>query len=239
MLNILVVEDNQVERKNLIRMLKCLNKNLNIFQATTGEDAIKIVNEERISLFFLDIELPDFSGLKIAEKIRSMPQYELTYIVFITTHVYYQLEAFKKYHCYDFIEKPYKQEQVSKIFDRLIRGVIQNSNTNQAIRFEIKSCILKVFIRDILFIESQGKKCMVYTKSDQYTIPNMTMKQVLEKVAAYQFMQTHKSYIINLENIYRIEKHEKNAWPVYFKEYPLVAYISHKYRDIFLEQYLG
>ena len=231
MLNILVVEDHQVERNNLVRMLKGLNKDINIFEAATGEEAIKILKQEPIGLFFLDIELPDMSGLKIAETIRSIIQYELTYIVFITTHVYYQLEAFKNYHCYDFIEKPYKHEEVLKISDRLIRGIKQNESQNEAVRFKTKNCILKILIKEILFIESQGKNCIIHTRNNQYTIPNISMKTVLKKTAGTNFMQTHKSYIINLENIHLVEKHEKNAWIVYFKDYHLPAYISNHYKE--------
>ncbi|SNS83118.1 two component transcriptional regulator, LytTR family [Anaerovirgula multivorans] len=233
MLNILVVEDNQVERKNLVRLLKNVNNDVRIYEADTGEEAIKILKEEVIGLFFLDIELPDTTGLKIAEKIRAIPQYELTYMVFITTHVYYQLEAFKQYHCYDFIEKPYKKEDVVEISDRLIRGITKDTNKEKVVGFEIKNCILKIALKDILFIESQGRNCIVYTKNSQYTIPNMSMKKALEKIEAPHFMQTHKSYIINLENVHLIEKNEKNSWIVHFKDYTSLAYISDKYKREF------
>jgi len=231
MLNILVVEDHRVQRNNLMRMLKSLNKDIKIFEAATGEEAIKILKQETIELFFLDIELPDMSGLKIAETIRSTPKYELAYIVFITTHVHYQLEAFKNYHCYDFIEKPYEHEEVFKISDRLIRGIKHNESQNEAVRFKTKNCILKLYIKEILFIESQGKNCIIHTRNNQYTIPNISLKTVLEKTATTNFMQTHKSYIINLENIDLIEKREKNSWIVYFNDYHSPAYISNHYKE--------
>lgn len=237
MLNILVVEDDRVERNNLTRILRRLNKDIKIFEASTGEQAIKILKQETIGLFFLDIELPDMSGLKIAETIRSIHQYELTYIVFITTHAHYQLKAFKQYHCYDFIEKPYKQEEILEISDRLIRGIKNNYSSNQAVRFKTKSCILKIFIKDILFIESQGKNCMIHTRNHPHTISNISMKKALEKISSSDFVQTHKSYIVNIENIFQIEKHEKNSWIVYFKDYDLPAYISNNYKDNFLNRF--
>ncbi|SNT06876.1 two component transcriptional regulator, LytTR family [Anaerovirgula multivorans] len=236
MLNILVVEDNQVERNNLVRMLRRLKTGIKIFEAATGEQAIKILRQEMIGLFFLDIELPDISGLKIAATIRSMPQYELTYIVFITTHVYYQLEAFKKYHCYDFIEKPYKKEDVAKISERLIKGITKEWDKEQVVRFQIRNCILKIFLKDILFIESQGRNCVIHTKNNQYIIPNISMQKLLERIGASNFMRTHKSYIVNLKNIHLIEKHEKNSWIVHFENYSLVAYISDKYKKDFFNK---
>ncbi len=238
MLNILVVEDDPVERRNLVRMLKDLNKDIKIFEATAGEEAIKILKRETIELFFLDIELPDISGLKIAEIIRTIPKYELTYIVFITTHIHYQLEAFKNYHCYDFIEKPYKKEELFKISDRLIRGIKNTDLKNEAIRFKTKNCILKIFIKDIFYIESQGKRCVIHTKNNQHTISNISMKKILEKTADYNFIQTHKSYIVNIENIYQIEKHEKNSWAVYFKDYQFQAYVSNNYKEKISKQIL-
>ncbi|AKL95837.1 two component transcriptional regulator, LytTR family [Clostridium aceticum] len=238
-MNILVVEDNHVERNNLVRILESLNKDIKVFEVATGGQAIKTLEQEIIQLFFLDIELSDMSGLKVAEKIRSIPQYELTYIVFITTHVYYQLEAFKKYHCYDFIEKPYTQEDILKISQRLIKGVIKESIKEQVIRFEVKNCILKIFLKDIFFIEAQGKNCMVYTKNNQYTIPNTSMKGILEKVSSSSFMQTHKSYIVNIANIFLVERYGKNAWTVYFKEYAVNAYVSNKYKREFLNKFFS
>ncbi|AOT70920.1 LytR/AlgR family response regulator transcription factor [Geosporobacter ferrireducens] len=237
MLNILVVEDDQIERKNFVEILKHLNGDMKVFEASTGTQAVRIMEQEEIGLFFLDIELPDCSGLKVAEKIRSIRQYELTYIVFITTHVYYQLEAFKKYNCYDFIEKPYKREEVLRVSERLIRGLQYNNTEGVTIRFELKNCILKIPVKDILFIEAQGKNCRVHTKYTPYTLPNTAINKVLEKVPAVHFIKTHKSYIVNLENVRQIEKNEKNSWIVYFRDYAAPAYISNSYKEEFLKKF--
>lgn len=239
MLNILVVEDNTIARKNLVKMLKNLNGDICIFEANCGKQAIEILKKEAIGLFFLDIQLPDFSGLKIAEIIRSIDRYELTYIVFITTNVIYQLEAFKKYHCYDFIEKPYKKEDVLEVSKRLIKGIKATDTKEETISFELKNCILNIRVQDILYIEAQRKNCIVHTKMNLYTIPNMIMKRILEKMRGFDFIQTHKSYIINLKNIDQIQKHEKNSWQVYFKDYTSSAYISNTYKEIFIKRFLG
>ncbi|AOY77580.1 LytR/AlgR family response regulator transcription factor [Clostridium formicaceticum] len=238
MMNILVVEDDQFERSTLVRMLKASNRDIKIFEAATGGQAIRILEQETIELFFLDIELPDMSVVEIAEKIRSISQYELTYIVFVITHVYYQLEALKKYHYYNFIEKPYKQEDILKISHRLIKGVTKGHIKEQAVRFKIKNYILKIFLKDILFIESQGKNCMIHTKNNQYIIPNISMKGALRKLESSSFMQTHKSYIVNFQNIHLIERYGKNAWIVHFKDYALAAYVSNKYKKEFLNRFL-
>ncbi len=80
--HILVVEDNEISRKNLVDVLKENFSNIRIYQAGTGAEANKVLRNVQIDLFFLDIELPDTNGMKIAETIRSMKQYELAYIIF-------------------------------------------------------------------------------------------------------------------------------------------------------------
>lgn len=167
-MNILVLEDNAYERGNIVRTLQSISRDFTIYEASKGEEGLRILNNVAIDIFILDIELPDTSGLKIAEEIRKIPQYELTYIIFVTTHVYLQLEAFKKIHCYDFLEKPYKKEELTEIIDRLAKGVLkqkQISHTDrQQISFQMKDCIIKMYADEILFIESQRRDCIIHTK---------------------------------------------------------------------------
>ncbi|MBZ4646453.1 MAG: two-component system, LytTR family, response regulator [Petroclostridium sp.] len=236
MINILIVEDEQIARTNLARMLQSLSEEIKILEASTGKEAIQLLKQTHINLFFLDIQLPDISGLKVAETIRSIPKYELTYIVFVTAHVQYQLEAFKKYHCYDYIEKPYTKEDVLKVAERLIRGVQSIPPAEKAICFELRDFILKIRTDDILFIESRGRNCVIHTSSRLYTIPNIAMKKMLDKLADETFIQTHKSYIVNIKSVERIDKVDRSSWRAYFQDYSLTAYISDKYKESFMKR---
>ncbi len=236
-MNILIVEDNEYEINNIVRVLKSISKEFNIYKASTGKECFKIMENVDIDLFILDIELPDMSGIKIAEKIRNISKYELTYIIFITTHIYLQLETFKKVHCYDFLEKPYKKEELIKIIKRLSRGISsqkqQNKLERQQVSFKMKDFIIKIYIDEILFVESQRRNCIIHTKEKIYTIKNMTIKKIIEVLPKEHFMQTHRSYIVNLKNIRHIEKNEKNSWIIYFEEYPLSAHVSNSYKKEF------
>lgn len=239
MINILIVEDDINQRKKLINILKNIDTNFKVYEASTGKQAINIFNELVIDLFFIDIQLPDISGLKIAEIIRSIQIYELTHMVIITTHVYFQLEAFKKFHCYDFIEKPYKSEDILNITNRLINGINTSKEKEEedAVCFELKNCVIKILIKEILFIESQKRNCIVHTTHNAYQVPNMTMKQVAKLFNTLNnIMKTHKSYIINIKNIYKIDKTTKNSWVVYFDNYDIPAFVSNSYKDKLLDE---
>ncbi|WP_246579073.1 LytR/AlgR family response regulator transcription factor [Alkaliphilus flagellatus] len=242
-MNISVVEDNKYEMNNIINVLKSISKEFNIYQASTGEECFKILEKTDIDLFILDIQLPDISGLKIAEKIRNISKYELTYIIFITTHIYFQLDAFKKVHCYDFLEKPYKKQELVEIIKRLSNGISKQKEqikvNRQQISLQMKNCIVKIYTDEILFVESNKRDCTVHTKNKEFLVKNTTVKKMLELLPIEYFMQVHRSYIINLENIHEIGKYGKNSWAIYFKEYPLYAYVSNSYKNEFLDRFLG
>ena len=228
---------------NIVRTIKAISGEFQIYQAYTGKDCLKILKEVDIDVFILDIQLSDMSGLQIAERIRAISKYELTYIIFITTHIQYQLEAFKRLHCYDFLEKPYKKEELTEIITRLWKGIStqrkQIEESRGSVIFSMKDVTLKIYIDEILFIESCGRHCIVHTKNREYLIKNITIVKILESLPPKDFMQTHKSYIVNLNNIHKVEKQEKNSWTVYFRDITSVAYVSNRYKEKFSENILG
>lgn len=240
-MNILLVEDNKYEMTNITKIIKSISKEFNIYKAVTGEECFKILEKVDIDLFILDIQLPDISGLEIAKTIRNIAKYELTYIVFITTHIYFQLDAFKKVNCYDFLEKPYKKEELIKIIKRLSRGILKQKQLikldRQHVYFKMKDCTIKVYADEILFIESQKRNCIIHTKDKELLIKNITIKKLLEMLPKEYFILTHRSYIVNLENIYKIDKSEKGSWIINFKSYALQAYISNTYKEEFSNRF--
>lgn len=242
-MNILVVEDNQYEMNNIVRVIRSISKGFNIYKAYTGEECFRILEKVDIDLFIFDIELTDMSGIKIAERIRNKAKYELTYMVFITTHIYLQLEAFKNIHCYDFLEKPYKRQELIEIIKRLAKGISsqkqQNKPDKRQISFQMKDFILKIETNEILYVEAQGRNTIIHTKNNVHTIKSMALKKMMEILPKDHFMQTHRSYIINLEKIQQVEKDGKNSWVVRFKEYHLSAYISNSYKERFSNRFCG
>jgi len=118
MKNILIVEDNPIQRKNLRIMLQVVDEQFHIYEAESKDEALQIVKTASIQLFFIDILLKNSLGLDLAIEIRKMRGYEFTFIVFLTTHVEYLSEAFKKVHCYDYIIKPYDKDEIINIVMR-------------------------------------------------------------------------------------------------------------------------
>lgn len=83
------------------------------------------VENEDIDLFFIDINLPDGSGIELAKAIRSRSRYELKGIVFLTTEAYQVVTAFKTTHCYDYLIKPYDEEDIKNVIKVFTKQTIK------------------------------------------------------------------------------------------------------------------
>lgn len=107
-MNILVVEDDNIQRENLVKIIEKSFIDIRVYKAESYDKAIYYINNKDINLFFIDIKLKERSGITLAEKIRKIDRYKLTGIIFITAEFMHIAEAVRKAHCYDYIVKPYK-----------------------------------------------------------------------------------------------------------------------------------
>ena len=114
--NVLVVEDNPKARKMLVSMLKDLDVELNILDTDNIDTAYRYAVQYNIHLFLLDIVLDtsvrgDTAGMTFATHVLEFEKYRKTPIIFITSLEDYKLFAYSELHCYQYIEKPFDQEQ--------------------------------------------------------------------------------------------------------------------------------
>lgn len=234
MINILILEDDLIQRKSLTRIVEKIDKRYVVYQADNMEEGLKISQEKKISLFYVDITLKDSSGLDFATKIRTMHQYKLTWIVFITTHVKHMLEAFKEIHCYDYIIKPYEKKKVEEVTLTLLKDGQVNNLFVQAERkyvmFEISGISLKLFVDEIVFVEVCFRTSIVYTKTGKYELKNMPLKKVKEIVKEHNFIQVHRAYIVNLNLIKSIDR-TSSPWSLQCHDYEGSIPIGDKFKQ--------
>ncbi len=235
MKHILIIEDNTGQRNVLSSTLKALGPDYSIHECSTYADALQISGKLVIDLFFIDIGLPDGSGLDLAKTLRAMEQYELVWMVFLTTHSEYILEAFQKIHCYDYIVKPYKPETALQMAKKLTQGIntAVNATAPRFLSFDMRGFILKVNLDDIIFIEVFNKNITLHTQKQRHLIKRMSLKELLDMLPAESFVQCHRSYIVNPRYITRINK-SNYVWEITFGSYKEIAYVGETYRSILL-----
>jgi len=181
--------------------------------AENAIDALKLVKEHSPDLAFLDIELPDMTGIELAENLREIKP-DLV-LVFITAHQEYSLEAFKLY-ASDYILKPIDPERIKTTFRRIqemLKMPKGNPTINpQASRISINLGNERVFLKldEIFYIEKTGRHTLIYCINGKFKTRETL--QELEQHLGTRFFRSHKSYIINTDRVERIVNYPNSSY---------------------------
>jgi DNA-binding LytR/AlgR family response regulator len=238
-MNVIIVEDDKIQSENLKQMIQQIDKGINIYESEDMDGALGIATAYNIDIFYIDISLKNSSGLDFAIEIRKTPKYEFSLIIFLTTHVEYISKAFKEVHCYDYILKPYEIADVMNMTKRYILngGNVEDSlvDKRHAI-FEIRKGInVKVYIEEIMFVEVSLGICMIHTVNGVYKTSNSTLKDVLKRINCSNIIQCHKSFIVNVKQIKKIQNIDNKLSKIYFENYDKNAFLGYKYKKIIME----
>ncbi len=177
-------------------------------------DAMELLEENPVQLLFLDIQMPDLTGIDFAHLLDK--KYK---IIFTTAYEKYALEGFQV-EALDYLLKPISYEMFLKSanrakeyfehiskFDESHKDSPVSSNKNYLFvkaDFQIK----RFNYNDILYFEGLKDYIKLYVKSSKTsTVFHATLKAVEAKLPSDRFMRTHRSFIVNLENIKTIEKY--------------------------------
>ena len=202
-MNCLAIDDEPLALnviKDFCSKLECLNL---VDTYTNAIDAIQVLENQDIDLMFLDINMPNINGLEFAKTMSNPPM-----IIFTTAFSEHALEAYDL-NAIDYLVKPIP-------FDRFLKSVnkvqslykLQNSNqkppTQEFMMVKADYATLKVSFKDILYVEGLKDYVKIFIQ-DQMILTKTTMKNIIEKLPHQHFIRIHKSYIVNLLNIEKIE----------------------------------
>lgn len=176
--------------------------------AKNASDTLRLVKEQKPDLALLDIRLPDMKGIELAEKLRELKPD--IYIVFITAHKEYSLEAFRLY-AYDYILKPIDRERVINTIRRIQQAaqapekvLAKLASHLQTSRMSINSGNERMFVNvnNICFLEKNERHTLIHWVNEQ--LKTRETLQDLEQRLGPGFFRSHKSYIINVERVDRV-----------------------------------
>ena len=193
-------------------------------------DAIEFLNNETVDLIFVDIQMPDLSGLEFTRSLVNGPK-----VIFSTAYEKYALEGFRL-DVIDYLLKPFSYEEFLKAVQKVVRLIRlekkvpeQVDANNEFLFLKSDYKIRRINFNDILYIEGLKDYVKVFTrKSDKPVISLVTLKLLESKLPETKFMRVHRSYIVNLEKIDTIER----SRIVFGKTY---IPVSEQYKDRFQE----
>lgn len=205
-MNCIIVDDDELSR---MALKQCIERTENlelIAECSNANEAIEVIRNKKIDLIFLDIEMPEMSGIDFIRNFTDLPQ-----IIFVTVYKDYGAEAFD-YNVTDFLVKPVEYSRFVKAVTKArdINENLQISNEGTTDIFIKKDGrLIKVDVKEINWIEALADYVNIYTVSGRFTVLS-TMKSIEQKLPHKEFARVHRSYIVRLDKIKEIEDNAIN-----------------------------
>jgi DNA-binding LytR/AlgR family response regulator len=199
-MNCIAVDDEKLVLDLVVDNIKQVSY-LNLIKACKNAmEAIEVLQQEKIDLIFLDIQMPKLSGLQFIQTLQQPPM-----IIFITAYDQYALEGYNL-NVVDYLLKPVSFERFLKacnkakeLFD--LRNDKHPPTTRadapDHIFVHVEYTLVKILFADILFIEGVKDYIKIHlASSNKPVLTKMTMKAMEEKLPTGKFIRTHKSFIV-------------------------------------------
>lgn len=206
----LIIEDNQRVQQFLRVALMRLQPTIQIEVTDSAVEALAIAKAKTIDFFIVDIQLVDFKGTDLVKKIRMIPAYRFTPIVFETGIATEELYAYRELKCFYYLVKPYTEVEFAKVMTDVFAFLDYAENTvdEQTLKIEQKGFLFEYYLKEIAYIESFGKKLCLHVERDgkleEVMISSYSLKRMLELLDE-RFVQVHKSYIVNRDKSEKVD----------------------------------
>lgn len=167
----------------------------------SGAEFLKINETNPFDVVFLDIDMPEISGFDIAEKINDVSE---TLIVFVTSHdelVYSSL----RFRPFRFIRKTYLNDELSETLKSVAAETLKR-NLSSKFAFQTKSGETFVDLCNVMYIEIYGHWLRVCIKDSEPLECYGSLTDYERQLEKYDFVRTHKSFLVNCKYIFSIEK---------------------------------
>lgn len=172
-------------------------------------EAQKFLNSNQVDVMFVDVNMPDLSGLDL---VRSLPNPPL--VVLTTAYSEYAVEGYKV-EAIGYLLKPFSlndfrqvAEKVQKQWNLLhAESMVSNADSDNALFFKTDYKVLRVEIPSILYVESMSEYLKIWVDGKKEAIVVLlSLKKLEERLPSGYFMRIHRSYIINLKKIKSVTK---------------------------------
>ncbi len=201
MINAIIVDDEPLALDVLESYIEKLpNVNL-VKRCSSAIEAFEVVKSEDIDLMFLDIQMPQMTGIEFLKSLQNPPL-----VVFTTAYSNYALDGYEL-NVLDYLLKPISFERfmlaVNKAFDQLESNdaTVSAGEEKEFIFVKSDKKLIKVRYSDILYVEGLKDYVIIRMKDSRRVITLQTMKSLESKLPAHLFQRIHRSYIVGIDKI--------------------------------------
>lgn len=229
-LKAIIVDDERLARANLRKLLEGFPTIRIVGEAGSCDSAAEIIGLLNPDLIFLDIQLRGETGFDLLERINKSVK-----IIFVTAYDEFALRAFE-INAIDYLLKPVNPVRLEKTIERLFQKANLESQEvkcfdyNDSIYVQINNFSSKfVKIRNIAYLESAGNYSKVVSLDGKYCLVLKTLKQWESELPKNNFARIHRSSIINIEQIDRIDIDSLKHHKLFLKNFSNSFEISRRY----------
>ena len=188
---------------------------------TDAIKALEYLKSNQVNLIFLDIKMPDISGLELATLIPKE-----TMVVFTTAYSEHAVKSFEL-DAIDYLLKPFSPERFAQAISRFLEVFGKNQEKEVAVDADmhllaeksnrlvvrVKNDIKIIPVAEVSYFEAEDDYIAIHTDEGKF-LKKMTMKHLEESLDPGKFARVHRSYSINLQQVTGIEPYERDTYLV-------------------------
>jgi len=217
MSKVILIDDEPLARSIINEYLQKHPELEIVAECNDGFEGVKAIQQHEPDLIFLDIQMPKINGFEMLELIDQSPS-----VIFTTAFDEFAIKAFEA-HAIDYLLKPFSQERFDKAIQKwkeqkagskknteeLLETASQSPSQTQRIVVKNGSKIKIIPVQDVFYLEAADDYVKVHTQEGSF-LKNKTMNHFEQTLDANLFVRTHRSYIVNIQQITRIDPYEKD-----------------------------
>jgi len=221
MIKVVLIDDEPLARSIVTEYLQAFPEITIAQECNDGFEGVKAIAQHKPDLIFLDIQMPKINGFEMLELIEQPPS-----VIFTTAFDEYAIKAFES-RAIDYLLKPFSKERFEKAVQKWLEHRNKSDhkvNTQTLLTEEIRqpeernrivvregSNIRIIPVHEIQYLEAYDDYVKIFTTKEMY-LKKKTMSFYEQSLDAAQFVRVHRSYIINLQQLTKIEPMEKETY---------------------------
>ncbi len=217
-MKVILIDDEPLARNILKKYCSNLSDIEVIGECENGFEAVKMIEELQPDLIFLDVQMPKLNGFEVLELLANPPK-----VIFTTAFDEYAVKAFDA-NALDYLLKPFLMERFAQAYEKAkkvqepqqlenVRESYAHPDEKQRIVIKDGEKITIIPMEDLIYIEAYDDYVKLYTSSERY-VKKQTMSYYEKTLPASSFVRIHRSSIIAIDRIQRIEAIENGRYQV-------------------------
>lgn len=202
LLNCIIVDDDPVQREIIKACVEKIGDLKLVGSYPNAIEAQLALQKREVDLIFLDVEMPQMSGLEFLQSFKEVPQ-----VIMITSNKGYAFKAFE-FDVTDYLSKPVDMDRFSSAVQRAryYEENLKKKEDGSDIFIKSDGVLVKLATNDIFYVEAMGDYIKVHTLGKRHIV-HSTMKAFVAKLPE-EFIRIHKSFIVNIKHVEKLQENQ-------------------------------